>query len=307
MYYISRKRITILYCILAILAGFFATLESQAHSLHSDFLETLYEFVPDHFKSASLPVSLQSKATAIWQEIKTEGMSVQSDGEAIATIFAHLQADIEKELTDKLLSQTVQSVWIIHTPLLPTPLVVQENVSKNSKEQKDETRLNIAKARSHVLHDYLAKGGILITLYEKDKREGKNGRTKDQIALFENLKKQYPLQLIECPIEKHQLPNGEFPVDKIGATYLMQNQDGNHFVMTLRGVQLNQSLKNATWGIWLPKEDRLQPEVEKRFREMKLFFKQVGLHEALLQHAKQHGIAAKRVLAPLALLPQGNI
>jgi hypothetical protein len=280
------------------------------------FFQHLNQVVPTYFAKTDLGKHnshLQQKTLQVWHEIQSQQAS-ESQNSTDAIIFAHFQAKIEQEMIAHFLKPTskansdngVQSIWIIHTPTIATPLVTMGELSPTlAATNQDQARIKIALERAHILRDYLANGGTVVTVYAQDNKTGKNGRTPEQLDIFEKLKQEFPLNVVECPIAADKLPGKQFPAHLVGATYLVQGQDGEIFMMTNRGAQLN-TAKTATWGLWLSAQSENNVNVAQKFQEVSQFLNEVGLHDALMQHAKQHGIATEKYLAPLKLLsPKG--
>lgn len=233
---------------------------------------------------------LCAHAQVVW-EAATQGYALrqnQRDSEA-RTVFVQIQAELERKMIEELLSQKgAKAVWIIHTPLIATPVVTEGAispglVSASVLADKDQTRVINSLDRAHLIRRFLAAGGTLIIAFSADHREGKEGRTKEQIAIYEKLKKQYFKQLIEFPIASTHFPQGNYPLDKIGATYFLQTAQGT-FEATNRGLQINDARDNATWGLWLQDRQNPNPHVIKRLSEVMGFLEQAGLSDVITQH-----------------------
>ncbi len=256
-----------------------------------------------------LPIQLDNKqdiqAQQIWQEIISKGYSVhQGTDKTMRPIFGQIQAHLEQQMINSFSQIPLGStLWIIHTPLIATPLVTNDEVSKTLVSSEIQ---NTALARAKIMREYLAKGGLLVVAYQSNLREGKSGRTQDQIAIFEALKQQYPKQVVEFPIDVNHFPNGSFPRENIGATYLTQMPSGNIVEMTNLGVQINGSREDAMWGVWLQERNDPQTAVNSRLTSSFQFLFANGLHNVLTKHAHQQGIAPEKVLALLARFSTGE-
>ena len=231
---------------------------------------------------------------AVWQTLSSQGyakMSGKSDKEA-RTIFVTLQAYLEASMTD---TPFEKGIWIIHTPLIATPVVTNGQLSEGLVapeilKDPDTTRVDVALKRADIIRTFLKKGGTLIIAHAANQREGSLGRTPEQIRIFEKLKKEYPKQLIEFGINPKLLLNQEFPRDKIGATYFMERQGSDTLEITQRGVQIHDA-KPGTWGIWQQTREKPIALVTKQIQEIMQFLDKAGLHEKLIQHAQQHGLS----------------
>ncbi len=127
----------------------------------------------------------------------------------------------------------------------------------------------------------------------------KSKRSEEQLAIYDKLKKQYPKQLIEMPIDTSAYADKQFPQDKIGATYLTQMPNGDIFEMTNQGVQINQSQNEANWGVWLQMRNQARAAVSARLCTQFQFLLTNGLEAVIEKHAKAQGIAPEKVLSLL--------
>lgn len=253
---------------------------------------------------SSLPTNLPTlhpAAKDLWSKVFTQGHVVGPH--STGTPFAEIQLAVEREMVAALKRQpkgSFQGMWIIHTPLIATPLVTQgqlnaQLVAKEIMADNDKTRLNTALERAQVLREYLALGGVVVVAYQQDKRVGVKGRTQEQISVFEALKIQYPQNLIEFPIISERLSGGEYPQNRIGATYIMP-LDGDIVEMTNLGVQIQNPSQQATWGVWLQHRQHPHAQVTERMRSVFHFLQQAGLVEVLENHAKFQGIASEKMI-----------
>ncbi len=242
--------------------------------------------------------ALNQAAQTLWQEVIVNGYAtrVANTDKAVRTLFGPIQYHIERHIVESLSSadpKAVMPIWILHTPQIATPLVNegrinQQLVSEEIAKDQDKTRLNTALFRAKTLRDYLAKGGILVVVYQ-DSPMHDGGRTKEQKRIYDKLKKRYASQIIDFPV-------AEFPVALTGATYLVPQKNGI-FEMTNRGVQIQQDGKEFSWGIWLQEREHAKPIVTQQIQALFEFLEQRGLQEKLASHAKLHGRAPETFFA----------
>ncbi len=226
---------------------------------------------------------------------------------------ASVQAAVKRKITERLSAtkdeKIAKSIWIIHTPTIATPCVT---VGSPTPQLLAEEIMNnpvlksLTLSRANIIRDYLKAGGILIVAYDKAQRQEvidpatkaivAKGRTADQVAIFEQLKAAYPKQIIDFPIdlkskqEKLKLATASYPLDMIGATYLMEDTFGKKFEMTNLGVQANDPRNDATWGVWMQNRSEAVPEVTQRMAIVFSFLQNAGLNQVLNTHAQRFGI-----------------
>lgn len=225
--------------------------------------------------------------------------------------YVKLQSASERIMVERIhaakkLGKIAKSIWIIHTPTVATPCVNEgeETPSLLAEEiMQDEVRKNLTLSRASIIRDYLKAGGILVVAYDKNQRElvvGEdkkiiiNGRTPEQLATYEKLMQQYPEQIIDFPIdiksrqEKMDLKTPEYPLDFIGATYLIQDTNNHIFEMTNLGLQANDPRPEAEWGVWMQNRAQAFPEVTERMSTVFSFLQKAGLNQVLKNHAEKH-------------------
>lgn len=268
-------------------------------SVDTSFLSFLQQAIPatlDDEEMGIIDSALNQSAHQVWNEAITKGASERQDfsDKVSRTIFGHLQTNIEELLLMQMQPEQ-QAVWIIHTPLIATPLVTtgklnQDLVAKETLQDNDTTCVRNAVARAKLMRDFLDKGGFLVVAFHKDL---KNNRSKEQLAIYEKLKKQYPKQLIEFPIERQFQPNN------IGATYLVVMPNHDIFEMTNQGVQINQSQDKAKWGLWLQMRNQSHEGVSARLCTQFQFLFENGLRDTIKAHAAAQGMAPEKVLSIL--------
>jgi len=187
------------------------------------------------------------------------------------------QVKTEKEMVDALASKKgIKSVWIIHTPVIATPCVTEGQTTEGllAKEIEQNEKLKaLTLSRASIIRDYLEQGGKLIIAYNQDQP----GRTSEQIAIYEKLKTKYAKQIVDFSMA---LGKDKYPEDFIGATYLMEDPEGNWFEMTNRGVQAN-APKEAEWGIWVQDSKKRMETVGARMKHIINFLADQKMGEAL--------------------------
>lgn len=239
-------------------------------------------------------------ANSFMQQVLKDGKALQTGTDKeMRTIFVRFQAQMEREMLERLIkpqaglpSNHIRSIWIIHTPLIATPLVTEGEVSPQLiatkvLKDKDKQRVQTSLERAVIMREYLAHGGVLIATYVADP-SGTLGRTPEQMAVFQKLKQQYPRQLIELPIPVTVLPEGKYPADKLGATYIVQQPSGFIFEMTNMGTQINTAPNGAKWGVWLQERHLPQGQTTQRLCSVFQFLGQANLKAVLKQHALNH-------------------
>lgn len=262
----------------------------------------------------SSPATTTSKQEdVIQEEVKPNKVVVVEQDKTARPSFVGIQSALERNLVDMLRQSEEDkkntntttkkakrmSIWIIHTPLIATPCVTKGTLTKglvHSDVEKDPQRLKVTLDRANIIRDYLEAGGILIIAYQGNKRlgTGTNGRTKEQLEIFEELKNKYPKQLLEFPIDEKLLYKEEYPIDKIGATYIVEDRKHQRFEMTNLGVQANAPKDNATWGLWVQQSSDLKADVTERMRTILSFLDQVGMQKAFHEHCQMHQLDEKR-------------
>lgn len=255
-----------------------------------------------NFNHASSPL-LSPSTMALWHEAFSQGYVLrknQSDKEA-RPVFVALQAQLEGQMIQAMSPKGTKALWIIHTPLVATPLVTEGALSEHlaSAEilaEDPSQRLITSLERAKLIRLFLNRGGFLIVAYSGVKQDAKSGRTPSQLAIYEKLKQQYPSQIIDFPISAEHFSERNYPLDKIGATYFFQYPHGK-FEMTNCGFQLNDVRNNATWGVWLHEKQHPNPVVTQRLNEVLAFLNQAGLREKIQQHSQEHQLSKKELIS----------
>ncbi len=273
-------------------------------SVDTSFLPFLYQAIPSSLDDEEMGIVdplLNKQAHQVWDDVVSKGYSLcfnQSDKDA-RTIFGQLQTSIEQLMLSEM-DKNKTSIWIFHTPLIPTPFVTNGEMSEgliagDILKSVDKTRVRNALSRAKLIREFLDKKGIIIVAYQKDL---KANRSQEQLKIYEKLKKKYPKQIIELPLES-------ILQDKIGATYIVETAKNDIFEMTNHGVQINQSQDKANWGIWLQMRSAKRDDVSARLCTQFQFLFANGLENALLNQSGAHGVAPEKVLSLLKSY-QGN-
>lgn len=226
---------------------------------------------------------LSPSTIALWQEAFSRGVVLRhhQQDKTARTTFVEIQAELERQMIKTLSHKGTKALWILHTPSIATPVVTEGGLSEGLVspailKEKDSDRLKTALDRAKLIRLFLNKGGIVVIAYAQDNLQ----RTPSQIAIFEALKKQYPKQLIDFPIAMKHFVDGKYPLDKIGATYFLQEAQGV-VEITNRGLQISDARNDATWGLWLQERQQPHSTVSKRLSEVLSFLEQAGLREKL--------------------------
>lgn len=205
----------------------------------------------------------QSKTQALWDQVQKQGW-VLVEGmpdQETRPYFTQIQFQSELAMLNRLEKSAgkAKAIWIIHTPLMATPLVTAESPGTIT--------------RASIMRRFLENGGIIIAAYSL---QDNSKRTDVERATFSQLKSSFPTQLIDLPIE------GKYPLDKIGATYFFQDELGEIFEMTNLGTQVNDQDRNATWGLWFQERNHAQSAVTARIQLIMHFLQQAKLDKAHL-------------------------
>ncbi|MBS0287363.1 MAG: hypothetical protein JSR17_08710 [Proteobacteria bacterium] len=256
-------------------------------SVDTSFLPHFFQTQPSFLKNTYHEQTPENNmARRVWHDLAVKNYSTHHSSDALLRpVFSQIQYQLENELLgvkDKF--EKGQSLWIIHTPTIATPLVTEADKSANNK-----TSVNIALKRATLMRQYLAKGGVLVVTHHAHLADKSLARTSEQIAIFEALKKQYPKQIIELTIRAK-----EFPVGNIGATYLVNTHDDAMVAITTQGVQINEAPDKATWGVWVntSKPSKASEKVTENIQ----FLMRNGLKEALVENARQQGMPKEQYL-----------
>ncbi len=261
-------------------------------SVDTSFVAHLFQKTPPFLeKHDDTPVN--KMARRVWHDMAVKGYCVrESSDKVLRPVFSQIQYHLEEQLFA--INETFPmgtSFWVVHTPTIATPLVTNGKVDSklmSDKNLKDKTSLQIVSKRAALMRRYLAKGGILVVSYHENS-DSAVARTPQQMAIFDTLKKEFPKQIIVLPIRSKV-----FPLENIGATYLVKSPTNEIIAITLRGVQLNDSQEKETWGVWIagkPKESNI------KLTDNIQFLMRNGLKEALTQHAHQQGMAKEDFIA----------
>ena len=189
----------------------------------------------------------------------------------VRPLYVTAQGDFERALALFLEEKKVKFIGgIIHTPTPTTPLCTKGEISDrlvNESMKGDQKRLYTIMKRPEIIREFLKNGGKLIVAYPE---KGKEKRTSEQLAIFEEAKKAHS-NLRGCP-----LPIDELDPEMIGATYYIRTNDNEFFAFSIMARQANAPEDDQTWAIWFgSKEDE---EVNDRMLAFEAFFKPFLTH-----------------------------
>lgn len=281
-----------------------AEVESKGYAVRKNLTDKQARSVFVNIQASAERKTVDDVAKATGAISSKEVSTAKEEDKVARTAYVDLQVASEKAITEKInaakaLSKVARSIWIIHTPLIATPCVTDGKPSPNllaEKIMQDENLRELTLSRTHIIRDYLKAGGVLVIGYNAVEREQKcdaqgkeisSGRTKTQIDIYEALRKEYPKQIIDFPMELKDQP---YPDDMIGATYLVEDTYGQCFEMTNRGVQANKPRDDAEWGVWMQNRSQQVKEVTQRMSTVFSFLQKAGLGPALDKHAKDQNV-----------------
>lgn len=183
----------------------------------------------------------------------------------VRPLFVTAQGDFERAITHMLREKKIKmAVGLIHTPTPATPLCTKGEITKELVDpsfEGDVKRIYTVIKRPEIIRHFLRNQGSLLVFYP---REGQEKRTKTQLEIFKDLKKEFP-NLRDVPMEIDQLES-----EMIGATYLIKTLDGEEYAFSIMARQANAPEDDSTWAIWFgAKEDQ---EVNERVTKIMKFF-----------------------------------
>ncbi|MGD9591209.1 MAG: hypothetical protein AB7V32_01660 [Candidatus Berkiella sp.] len=255
-------------------------------SVDTTFLGQFFVKKPPFIEKAYEDTADAKLSRNIWHDLAVKSYCVRTASDStLRPIFGQIQYHIEQHLLNAHEQFSPKSsLWIIHTPTIATPLVTKGVASPNlisTKNAKNKTAVGVALKRATLFREYLAKGGTLVVTKHGNLENNQLARTDEQLEIFEALKKQYPKQIIELTIRSKI-----FPVENMGATYIMSTPKDELIAITTQGVQINDSQDKATWGVWIKSKNT--PDTNKKLTDNIQFLMRNGLQEALISHAHQH-------------------
>jgi hypothetical protein len=241
------------------------------HSTFSDqasFIEQINSKVIETIENAEQVPGLQAQEFCSlkmglkerWHELLESGvLEVTGTDQEVRPYFVALQAIVEHVLADELNKNIESLMGVIHTPMPATPLCTEGTISQelvNPDIENDPLRLFTVKARTTIIRDYLHKGGKLYVAYPK---EGIHKRTEVQRHIYAKELLNYPLNLIDCPLNCESLPS-----DCVGAFYLFEDMHGKLFGFAIKMTQANNPQEKGNFGLWFgeftnqPLQERIQ-------------------------------------------------
>jgi len=186
--------------------------------------------------------------------------------EEVRPLYVTAQGDFERTLALFLKEQKVKSViGFIHTPTPTTPLCTKGEISENLVDAsmvEDQRRLYTVMKRPEIIREFLKNGGKLMVVYPE---KGKEKRTAEQLAIFEEAKAAY------SGIFDKPLPIEKIDSEMIGATYYIQTNDGESFAFVIMARQANAPEDDQTWAIWFGSEE--DAEVKDRMLAFEAYFR----------------------------------
>lgn len=172
-------------------------------------------------------------------------------------LFVIAQGDFERTIAYMLREKKIQgAIGFIHTPTPATPLCTKGEMSHELIDpslEGDWKRTYTVMKRPEIIRDYLRKQGELVVAYPEN---GRDKRTKEQLAIFEEAKKEF-INLTDFPLKIDSLDR-----ELIGATYLIRPLNGEEdYAFCIMARQANAPEDDTTWAIWFgTKEDQVVNE-----------------------------------------------
>ena len=138
--------------------------------------------------------------------------------------------------------QVTKAVSVIYTPLPSSPLRTDGNnipklVSKDIISDPD--RLNTLIVRYESLHEFLENKGFLYSIY-------KNTKFENDIPGF-NI---YKSNLRKYPKNLHDVPVDSFNPQHIGASYLIECDNGTRGFFAISASQINDTSSKREWELY---------------------------------------------------------
>ena len=213
------------------------------------------EFLDEVMKFSEMnpPEIAEEQQTFIQGFYDVSFQQITGKDEEVRPLFVTAQGDFERALTLFLKEKKVRFAFgMIHTPTPATPLCTKGDISQSLVDESmegDQRRLYTVMKRPEIIREYLDNGGKLIACYPE---VGREKRTSEQLAIFEEAKKAYP-SLLDKPLAIDQLPS-----EMIGATYIIVTNDRKQFAFSIMARQANAPEDDSTWAIWFGAIDDLE-------------------------------------------------
>jgi hypothetical protein len=256
------------------------TSSKEQIKIESAFINTMHSKVADAIantkeipglKPEELGV-LRTKISDTWSILVKEGCLVVSGTDKdVRPNFVALQGIIEHVIALALNNEITSLNAVIHTPMPATPLCTTGVVSDglvNPSIADDPARLYTVLARTTIVRNLLAKGGILHVVYPEG---GLKKRTEEQQKIYQQELTNYPKHLFDAPLHCE-----EIPTDLIGATYLIQDKAGKMFVFSIKMTQAKDPKETGHFGLWFGSIDN--PVVKERVTTVSSFLEANGLN-----------------------------
>ena len=206
-----------------------------------------------------------------WEKLTEEkALLFTGEDQQYRPLIVGLQGVLEQVLTDELGSNINFFEGVFLTPLPPTPLCTEGEISPglvSSEIEQDPLRAFTVQSRATTVRNMLAKGALITTCYPESALQK---RTPEQLAIFHSLLEKYPTKLINLPLKTVDL----IPSDLIGALYQFRTPTGLRYIFAVQITQANSPQDEGQFGIWLGTDK--DPSVRARVEQvMDFIFKTV--------------------------------
>ena len=204
----------------------------------------------------------------LFNDLNQQGfVSKQLNDQSVRPYFVTLQGVMEQNLAYELQRGKIKNlVGIIHTPTPATPLCTHGDISEKLVDPtllEDNKRLFTVRARADIVRDFLDLGGTLYAVYPQG---GLEKRTIDQQNIYLKTLKDHPKNLIDA-----ELATSTIDHDLVGASYLFEDDCGEHHLFSLRAYQANAPSDDNTWSMWYGKVS--EPHIAKRLARLREFLR----------------------------------
>jgi hypothetical protein len=236
-----------------------------------------------------------------WQTLRSgEGQaSIQADDANARSLFVTLQGFAEMGIAHLLAEGKIRAAaGVIHTetPAMPlrqpidAPLLMSE---LSETVQRDPAQAATIPLRAHAIRQYLSQGARLTALYSATGTQAAKERARRaapasegpqlsdvSLGVLTQTQQTYPYHLSVQPRNGFTLPDGRpagahLPNEFSGATYLLEDNDGQHYCFSIQSYQSNQPSATREWGLWCGSLE--QERVQERFDRINGFLKANGV------------------------------